>query len=89
MEKHLNSKAMLAVWGGILGIVSVALAVLGNPGNMAFCIACFIRDIAGAARFHTAAVVQYMRPEIVGLTAGASSSQSFPGSTALRQVPLP
>ncbi len=47
MEKHLNSKAMLAVWGGILGIVSVALAVLGNPGNMAFCIACFIRDIAG------------------------------------------
>ncbi|MCC8026172.1 MAG: YedE-related selenium metabolism membrane protein [Clostridium sp.] len=79
MEKHLNSKAMLAVWGGILGIVSVALAVLGNPGNMAFCIACFIRDIAGAARFHTAAVVQYMRPEIVGLTAGAFIISIFSG----------
>lgn len=71
MEKHLNPKVSLVLWGSVLGIVSAVLACMGNPGNMAFCIACFVRDIAGAARFHTAAVVQYMRPEIVGLTAGA------------------
>lgn len=71
MEGKLNSKVWLLLCGGLLGLVAAALAWMGNPGNMAFCIACFIRDIAGAAKFHTAAVVQYMRPEIAGLVAGA------------------
>ena len=38
---------------------------------MGFCIACFLRDIAGATGMHGAAVVQYFRPEIVGLVVGA------------------
>ena len=38
---------------------------------MAFCIACFIRDTAGALGFHQAEVVQYARPEIIGLVIGA------------------
>jgi hypothetical protein len=38
---------------------------------MAFCIACFVRDIAGALGMHQAAVVQYARPEIVGLVLGS------------------
>ena len=38
---------------------------------MAFCIACFIRDTAGAMKFHNAEVVQYFRPEIVGIILGA------------------
>ena len=42
-----DSKAKLAVGGAICGVVAVLLAILGNPGNMAFCIACFIRDTAG------------------------------------------
>ena len=36
-----------------------------------FCIACFIRDIAGTTKVHTAAAVQYLRPEIVGIVLGA------------------
>ena len=71
MEGKMNPKAALILWGGVLGLVAACLAFLGNPGNMAFCIACFIRDMAGAAKFHTAAVVQYMRPEIVGLVIGS------------------
>ncbi|WP_367941213.1 YedE family putative selenium transporter [Enterocloster citroniae] len=71
MERKWDGKVMLLVWGGLLGLVAAVLAFMGNPGNMAFCIACFIRDIAGAAKFHTAAVVRYMRPEIVGLVAGS------------------
>lgn len=67
----MNSKKMLAVWGVLLGGIAALLAFFGNPGNMAFCIACFVRDIAGAARFHQAAIVQYMRPEIAGLVLGA------------------
>jgi len=34
-------------------------------------VACFERDIAGALGFHRAAVVQYMRPEIIGFVLGA------------------
>lgn len=71
MESKWNTKAGLLLWGGLLGLIAAALAFMGNPGNMAFCIACFIRDIAGASKLHTAAVVQYMRPEIVGLVMGA------------------
>lgn len=57
--------------GGIIGAVAVLLVVLGNPGNMGFCIACFLRDIAGATKLHSAAIVQYLRPEIIGLVLGA------------------
>lgn len=71
MKEKMNPRVKLILWGGLLGLVAVLLALTGNPGNMAFCIACFIRDMAGAARFHTAAVVQYMRPEIAGLVIGA------------------
>ena len=53
-----DSKKKLAFAGILCGIVAAVLAVLGNPGNMAFCIACFIRDTAGAMKMHSAAVVQ-------------------------------
>lgn len=38
---------------------------------MGYCIACFLRDISGAIGLHRAGVVQYLRPEIVGLGLGA------------------
>ena len=57
--------------GAVVGILATALTVLGNPANMGFCIACFIRDIAGALKLHSAKPVQYFRPEIVGLVAGS------------------
>lgn len=57
--------------GVVIGLAALLLSFLGNPGNMGFCIACFLRDIAGAMGFHGAAVVQYFRPEIVGLVLGA------------------
>ena len=66
-----DSKKKLALAGVLCGLVAVCLAIFGNPANMAFCIACFIRDIAGSLGMHQAAVVQYARPEIVGLVLGA------------------
>lgn len=57
--------------GAAIGAAALALSALGNPGNMGFCIACFIRDTAGAVKMHSADVVQYARPEIVGLIIGA------------------
>ncbi len=47
------------------------LVKLGNPGNMGICVACFSRDIAGALGLHRAAVVQYIRPEIIGFVLGS------------------
>lgn len=66
-----KNKVTLLIAGAILGVLAVILAATGNPGNMAFCIACFIRDSAGAMKLHQAAIVQYMRPEIAGLLLGA------------------
>ena len=57
--------------GVAVGLAALALTALGNPGNMGLCIACFERDIAGAVGLHSAAKVQYVRPEIIGLVLGA------------------
>lgn len=65
------------VSGIAIGASAVVLSLLGNPGNMGFCIACFLRDIAGAMGFHGAAPVQYFRPEIVGIVLGAMIMSLF------------
>ncbi len=62
---------MVVIAGAAVGIAAVLLTALGNPANMGFCIACFLRDIAGACGLHGAAKVQYVRPEIIGLVLGA------------------
>lgn len=66
-----DSKKKLAIAGVICGLVAACLAYFGNPANMAFCIACFIRDTAGALGMHQAEAVQYARPEVIGLVLGA------------------
>lgn len=67
----MKSSIIVIIAGAIVGIAAVLLVVLGNPANMGFCIACFIRDIAGALGLHRAGVVQYIRPEIIGMILGA------------------
>ena len=67
----LKQHGPIIVVGLIVGLISAILSKLGNPANMGFCIACFLRDIAGAVGLHRAAVVQYIRPEIIGLVLGA------------------
>jgi len=57
--------------GVFIGILAALLQKWGNPANMGICVACFDRDIAGALGLHRAAVVQYMRPEIIGFVLGS------------------
>lgn len=66
-----NEKTAIITAGGIIGIIAVLLVKFGNPANMGFCIACFLRDTSGALGLHTAAAVQYIRPEIIGLVLGS------------------
>lgn len=67
----MKEKRGMILGGGLVGIISVLLVHFGNPGNMGFCIACFLRDISGGLGLHRAEVVQYIRPEIIGLVFGA------------------
>ncbi|SHK59431.1 YedE family putative selenium transporter [Hespellia stercorisuis] len=66
-----DSKKKLALAGVVCGLVAACLAYFGNPANMAFCIACFVRDMTGALGMHQAEAVMYARPEIIGLVLGA------------------
>ena len=70
MTKKINPLVIIS--GVVVGIAALTLTALGNPANMGFCIACFLRDIAGATKLHTAAVVQYVRPEIIGIVLGST-----------------
>ena len=65
------SKSGIIAVGGLIGAVAVLLQYWGNPANMGICVACFERDIAGGLGLHRAAVVQYLRPEIMGFVLGA------------------
>ncbi len=67
MKKHLS----VILTGAVIGIVALALVALGNPANMGICVACFIRDTAGALKLDSATTVQYVRPEIIGIILGS------------------
>ncbi|WP_239480365.1 YedE family putative selenium transporter [Megamonas hypermegale] len=66
-----NEKFTIILAGIIIGIIASLLVFFGNPANMGFCIACFLRDTAGGLGLHSAAPVQYIRPEIIGLILGS------------------
>ncbi len=76
-ENFLASAKGILLAGGIIGGLAALLQFLGNPANMGICVACFERDIAGALGLHQAKVVQYLRPEIIGLGLGAFGAALF------------
>ncbi len=66
-----KERITILIAGLVIGAAAVLLALSGNPANMGFCIACFIRDTAGGLGLHRAEAVQYIRPEIIGIVLGA------------------
>ena len=79
-----RNKWFILLTGLVIGAFAAILVKMGNPGNMGFCIACFERDIAGALGLHRAGIVQYMRPEIIGLVLGAMLTAMFSGEFKAR-----
>jgi YedE family putative selenium metabolism protein len=71
MRRLLTPKVLIVLAGLIFGVLAAYMVKWGNPPNMGICIACFLRDIAGGLGLHRAGVVQYLRPEIIGLVLGA------------------
>lgn len=45
---------IIVLTGLCVGLAALVLTKFGNPANMGFCIACFLRDIAGAVGLHRA-----------------------------------
>ena len=72
------------ITGIAVGAMALVLTALGNPANMGYCIACFLRDISGGLGLHRAATVQYLRPEIVGLGIGAMIIAMLKGEFRVR-----
>ena len=80
-ESFVKRYGLLIGTGLAVGAAAVLLTAWGNPANMGFCIACFLRDIAGALNFQRAGfdaeagsgIVQYIRPEIIGLVLGSTA----------------
>ncbi len=68
--KNKEARLMLMV-GAMVAMLAAVLVELGNPANMGLCIVCFLRDTSGALGLHRAGVVQYIRPEIIGISLGA------------------
>lgn len=71
MKNPLATTPGIIVVGAVIGLIAVWLQKLGNPANMGICVACFERDVAGGLGLHRAAIVQYLRPEIMGLVLGS------------------
>lgn len=71
MRRIWTPRTRIILAGLIFGVLGALAVNWGNPPNMGICVACFLRDIAGALKLHQAAVVQYLRPEIMGFTLGA------------------
>ena len=80
-ESFIKRYGLLIGTGLAVGAAAVLLTYQGNPANMGFCIACFLRDIAGALNFQRAGfdaevgtgIVQYIRPEVIGLVLGSTA----------------
>lgn len=71
LSQFFASRWGIILTGGVIGLLAALLQFFGNPPNMGICVACFERDIAGALGLHRAAVVQYIRPEIIGFVLGS------------------
>ncbi len=74
LRRFFASRLGIISVGAGIGVLAALLQKWGNPGNMGICVACFERDIAGAVGLHRAALVQYVRPEILGFVLGAMIS---------------
>jgi YedE family putative selenium metabolism protein len=91
----MKQKWTIIIAGAITGFMAILLVKYGNPANMGYCIACFLRDISGGLGLQKVATVQYIRPEIIGMVLGAFGAavvtrefKSLGGSSTLTRFML-
>ncbi len=84
LKNFFATRIGIILTGAIIGALAFLLQYLGNPANMGVCVVCFNRDIAGALGLHAAQVVQYLRPEIMGMVLGAFAAAMAAGEFKAR-----
>jgi YedE family putative selenium metabolism protein len=89
LTRFFASRTGIVLTGATIGVLAVLLQRFGNPANMGICVACFERDIAGALGLHRAAVVQYLRPEIMAFILGSFLSALLFGEFKARMGSAP
>ncbi|MFO7740723.1 MAG: YedE family putative selenium transporter [Anaerolineae bacterium] len=89
LTRFFASRRGIILAGAVIGVLAPLLQAAGNPPNMGICVACFERDIAGALGLHRAAVVQYIRPEIIGFVLGALIAATLFGEFKARAGSAP
>jgi hypothetical protein len=89
LTRFFASRCGVILAGAVIVILAPLLQKLGNPPNMGICVACFKRDIAGALGLHRVAVVQYVRPEIIGFVLGALMAAYLFGEFKARAGSVP
>lgn len=89
ITQFFSSRWGIILTGAIIGILATLLQRWGNPKNMGICVACFERDIAGALGLHRVAVVQYIRPEIIGFVLGSTIAALIFGEFKARSGSAP
>ena len=67
----LLTRLSMPLVGILAAVTTLTLSAFGNPENMGFCVACFLRDTAGALGFHGSTQAAYLRPEVIGIVLGA------------------
>lgn len=71
VSRLLSPGVLIFTFALVIGVLAALLVTWGNPPNMGICVGCFLRDISGALSLHSAAPVQYLRPEILGFVLGS------------------
>lgn len=89
LTRFFASRWGIILTGAVIGILAPLLQKAGNPPNMGICVACFERDIAGALGLHRAAVVQYIRPEIIAFVLGSTLAALLFGEFKARSGSAP
>ena len=83
-EKNwIRDYGLILVTGVAVGIAALGLTASGNPKNMGFCIACFLRDIAGALGLHSSGGADQAMPQSEVMRRGTEIS--LPSSPRRRQ----
>src|SRR5436190_406686 len=77
-DASLRSRGLGLALAAAIGALAASLVVLGNPGNMGICGACFARDVAGSLGLQTTGPA-IMRPEFAATALGAFAAALLSG----------
>ena len=78
-----NEKRNMIFAGLVIGVIASLLVLFGNPKNMGFCVACFLRDTAGGLGLHLERIVAVVQAALIAAFALLNHFSDDPGLQSL------